>query len=110
MRKNQCRDSSRSATSAIDSQTIPDPWELTPPKAQVKPSQVPQVWQVPVEKHPLISPSGNPDALCLGSPKTNSKQVLLRDWLKLGSQEANSLAIQWCEALGLLYWIEETTG
>lgn len=90
-----------------ESSLIPDPWELEISTAK---AAVPETWQPPTELHPLISPAGNPAALSLTGHTASPEEVILQDWLKLKAGQAQELAAQLGEALGLLYWAEMSAG
>jgi hypothetical protein len=103
MLKERSREPTSRSTSENNLQLIPDPWELPSPELETESAQA---WQPAIELHPLIGAGGNPAALQLPSPKFNSIELLLQDWLKLRTERAKKLAENLREALGLLYWME----
>ena len=106
MLKNLAQDSTPQTTSNVSAKPIPDPWELKRPAPN--PETTP-AWEVPTEDHPLIAPLANLEALPIPKAKAKPVQVLLQDWLKLKAEDAQQLAVQLQEALGLLCWMEQVT-
>lgn len=83
---------------------LPDPWELP----SSKPEPVPGSRQpIRAELQPAISPAGQPGAKRLTSPAPRPERILLQEWLKLKAEQAEGVAVQVRDALGLLYWLQE---
>ncbi|NJP21658.1 MAG: hypothetical protein HC763_24620 [Hydrococcus sp. CRU_1_1] len=89
-----------------DLQLIEDPWELPDLDVKISPCQS---WQLPPNSPLLLTQGGNPNALCLPSPHSKPAQLLVRDWLKLGTDKTKKLTLNLKETLGLLYWLQIIT-
>jgi hypothetical protein len=106
MLKQQAKEGHINSNSSKDWQLIEDPWEIPDQDVKTTPSQS---WQLPLQLHPLLAQEGNPNALRLPSPHSKPAQLLIQDWLKLGTEKAKTLTRNFKKALALLYWLEITT-
>ncbi len=95
----------KTSPKSLRNNLIQDPWDLPNPSSIVSPSAIESVR---VQKHrlPIISPAGDPDALPIAPGKPYSEQILLWDWLKLKTTQAEQLRLQFQQTLGLLYWLD----
>ncbi len=88
-----------------NSKPISDPWELPTPKPKTNP--IPEAWKLPLETLPSIAPAGCPNAPKLPIAHLSKPvELLWKNWLKLRSQDAQKLAAEIQQAVGLLYWLE----
>ena len=90
--------------------TIPDPWQTPIPVTKVNTiaGTCPEIWHLPKETNPLISPAGNPDTPKLACHQSTSEEILLGDELKLKTSVGRRIKQQLEKALALLYWLNNS--
>ena len=102
MLSNKAKNSSLQSDSDSSAETVSDPWATTSPVQKREP--VTEIWHLPTETSPLISPAGSPDAPRIESHQSTSEEILLEEELKLKTSAGSLLKQQLEKALALLYW------